>query len=116
MCNLVLRILIISTIIGCYSCSKKVYPVSTEPIDGDGNYYKTVIIGDQEWFAENLKTTKFNNGKEIKQLPINDGRASYYWYNNDTSYMNNYGALYNWNAVISNKLCPSGWKIPNKSD
>lgn len=102
-------------LVSIYSCSKKNYPVSTMPIDGDGNTYQTVIIGEQEWFAENLKTTSYNNGKPIKQLPISSGKASYYWYDNDTIYKG-YGGLYTWGAVISDKLCPTDWRVPTRSD
>jgi uncharacterized protein (TIGR02145 family) len=112
--SLILLIAIISSMV--LGCSKKNYPTSIGPIDGDGNHYKTVIVGNQEWFAENLKTTKYNDGKSISQFPIGDGRASYYWYNNDTINKEIYGALYNWNAATKKKLCPYGWRLPSRGD
>lgn len=91
-------------------------------VDIDGNYYSTVRIGDQVWMAENLKTTKFNNGLSIPYVKDNSQwqkleTPGYCWYNNDkASHKNDYGALYNWYAVNSSKLCPPGWHVPNNTE
>ena len=89
--------------------------------DIEGNVYKTVTIGNYVWMAENLKTTRYNDGKKIPLVP--DVRQwqkyeqGYCWYNNDKSENENkYGALYNWYAVGTNKLCPAGWHVPHKSE
>lgn len=89
--------------------------------DADGNEYKTVKIGSQCWFAENLKTTKFNNGNDIKNITDNGQWANYKnpaycWYENNSGYKNEYGALYNWYAASSGKLCPTGWHVPSDDE
>lgn len=91
-------------------------------IDIDGNTYKTIVIGTNVWMAENLKTTKFNDGSpiELVENKFTWGQlttAAYCWYNNDKVQVGNtYGALYNWFAVNTLKVCPSGWHIPSKSE
>ena len=38
---------------------------------------------------------------------------AYCWYNNDeATYKPLYGALYNWFAVNTGNLCPTGWHVP----
>lgn len=89
--------------------------------DIDGNVYKTVVIGYQEWMAENLKVTKYNDGDEIfysfesfQWRHLNKGAWCYY--NNDSTKNNIYGKLYNQHTFKSNKLCPIGWNVPTKDD
>jgi uncharacterized protein (TIGR02145 family) len=85
--------------------------------DIDGNLYDTVRIGTQTWMKENLRVTKFNDGTVIP-LPTYDYKwpqlitPGYCWYNNDISNKDTYGALYNWWAANSGKLCPVGWHVP----
>jgi uncharacterized protein (TIGR02145 family) len=89
--------------------------------DIDVNSYITVKIGTQWWIAENLKTTKYNDGTAIPL--VTDGAAwsnlntdAYCWYNNDVSNKTPYGALYNWYAVNTGKLCPKGWHVPSDTE
>ncbi len=91
-------------------------PVKVTNIDIDGNVYDTIVIGNQTWMKENLRVTRLNDGGRI----VSTGDISwdriispgYCWYNNDISNKDTYGALYNWWAVASGKLCPVGWHVP----
>jgi uncharacterized protein (TIGR02145 family) len=97
------------------SCKKE----KDEVTDADGYIYKTVTIGTQIWMAENLKTTKYNDGAAIPNVTSGTTWAglttgAYCWYLNDeTAFKNTYGALYNWYAVNTGKLCPTGWHVPS---
>lgn len=89
--------------------------------DINGNVYRTVKIGNQTWMAENLRTTKLKDGSNITLKTTNASwtnsipTPAYCWYNNDNTFAEskNYGALYNWHAVNTGKLCPSGWHVPS---
>jgi len=93
--------------------------------DMDGNEYDTVKIGEQWWMAENLRTTRYNDGESIPygwpldpdndewNLPTTPG---YCWYNNDTANKVPHGALYNWLTVNTGKLCPVGWHVPTSAE
>jgi uncharacterized protein (TIGR02145 family) len=104
------------------SCKKEPMIEYGTIIDIDGNSYKTVKIGTQEWLAENLKTAKFNDGTYIPEVIIdsewfNLTTPGYWWYFNDASnYKDTYGALYNWYAVGTGLLCPVGWHVPTDEE
>ncbi|MBN2764217.1 MAG: hypothetical protein JXR41_14080, partial [Bacteroidales bacterium] len=91
-------------------------------IDIIGNVYPTVIIGTQTWMAENLKTTRYNDGTTIPLVTDNYewsnlATPAYCWHSNDEAankYM--YGALYNWYTVETGKLCPAGWHVPTNDE
>lgn len=97
--------------------------------DIDGNEYPKVIIGKQEWMAENLRVIHYNNGnpvpsdKQIDWQSTNAGAYTIYPHaeidglNSDTEVLNVYGALYNWYAIDDKRgLCPSGWHVPADED
>lgn len=93
----------------------------TTVTDIDGNVYKTVQIGNQLWIAENLRTTKFSNGKPI---PKTNDKANWKglmsggacFYDDQSSNGKIYGALYNWYAVRAQKICPTGWHVPSDAE
>lgn len=92
--------------------------------DIDGNTYKTIQIGTQTWMAENLKTTKYNDGTAIPN--IKDGTywgalstGAYCDYYNFPAYSAIYGRLYNWYVVASTNsqnVCPTGWHVTSDSE
>jgi uncharacterized protein (TIGR02145 family) len=112
--------LIISWSLAIFSCNSESSEGTMEDIDG--NIYRTIKIGKQTWIAENLRVTTFNDG-ELVPL-VSDGSewynlktAAYCWYDNDsTAYSDPYGALYNYHAINTGKLCPPGWRVPTQQD
>ncbi len=95
-------------------------PIFEEGIvkDVDGNIYKTVKIGDQWWMQENLKTTKFRNGKEINNFKETSDwlkpLPAYCIFENSQFAP---GLLYNYYCIQdSNKLAPEGWHIPTDQE
>ena len=104
-----------------------------EPVTFDGYTYDVVQIGDQCWFAENLRTEHYANGDAIpggwsneEWAYLNVGATAVY---NETyfrkigrkakikSNLNAYGRLYNWYAVNDSRgLCPTGWHVPTDEE
>jgi uncharacterized protein (TIGR02145 family) len=89
--------------------------------DIDGNVYNTVTIGTQCWMAENLKTTRYNDGTAILTGLSNADwqittSGAYAIYNNDPANNTTYGKLYNIYAVKTNKLAPAGWHVPTYTE
>jgi len=102
-------------------CSKKDESISaTTTVTYNGYTYKTVVIGTQTWFAENLQTEKYNDGTSpsyiTEQTQWVTTTGAYCSYNNDASMKAIYGYLYNFHAVNSGKLCPLGWHVPSDNE
>jgi uncharacterized protein (TIGR02145 family) len=90
--------------------------------DIEGKNYKTIPIGIQTWMAENLKTTKYNDGSAIPKI-VDNGQwtnivtPAYSWFeDNDSLYATIYGAYYNFFTVSTGKLCPAGWHVPSDTE
>lgn len=92
-------------------------------VDIDQNVYKTIVIGGQEWMAENLRVCHYRNGEPIQN--IIEPTAWYYlssggscWLYNDSSrYHCAFGKLYNWYVTKDERLvCPAGWHVPSNDE
>ena len=89
-----------------------------DPVSYQGYDYATVLIGDQCWFAENLRSENYENGDVIPA-----GLSDSEWqnttsgavavYGENALNLETYGRLYNWYAVDDARgLCPSGCTFP----
>lgn len=98
--------------------------------DIDGNVYGTILVGDQQWLGQNLRTTKYKNGDPILTNLTNvqwqttsTGAYSVYPYeellgiDSLQEMLSVYGALYNGYAVVDQRgLCPTGWRVASEDD
>ena len=102
-----------------------------------GYDYSLVEIGEQCWFAENLRTEHYANGDSIP-ANLTDGEwnsttsGALAVYGEDAGCqdnspygnacdpawsLNEYGRLYNWYAVDDERgLCPMGWHVPTDGE
>ena len=98
----------------------------TSIMDIYGTLYKTVNIGTQQWMAENLKVTNYNDGTEIPNIKDNTEwskltTGAWTYYDNDEANNAKSGKLYNWYAVSpttngNKNICPTGWHVPTYAD
>jgi uncharacterized protein (TIGR02145 family) len=108
-----------------------------DPVSYQGYDYATVLIGDQCWFADNLRSENYENGDAIPSnlsdsewssttsgaLAVYGEDAGCENYSPDidacdpAQSLNEYGRLYNWYAVNDARgLCPSGWHVPTDGE
>lgn len=113
------------------SANKTINLEFVECKDADGNNYAVVKIGTQTWMAENLRTTKYNDGSSLTPIseyeymywidPLSPFSASYAGaysskHYNDIAYRNTHGCFYNLFAAINSKLAPVGWHVASDAE
>jgi len=90
--------------------------------DIDGNFYPTVINGNQEWMAANLASTHYSNGDVIAEITDDAQWSSattpaWCYLNNNSGNNVVFGKLYNGYAMEdSRNVCPIGWHVPSNDD
>jgi uncharacterized protein (TIGR02145 family) len=109
-----------------------------DQVEYDDYNYSTVPIGDQCWFAENLRATVYANGDVIpagltdgEWTSTTSGATAVYGEGSSDCYndspdidacdeaqsLSEYGRLYNWYAATDAAgLCPSGWHVPTDGE
>ena len=85
------------------SCAPEVVGCGA-PFSYHGYHYQTVKIGNQCWFAENLKSETYSNGEAVDS-------------SSTSMFSEEYGRLYSWYVVDDEQgVCPTGWHVPSSSD
>ncbi|HPI31662.1 MAG TPA: fibrobacter succinogenes major paralogous domain-containing protein [Bacteroidales bacterium] len=93
--------------------------------DNEGKVYETILIGKQQWMAENLAVSKFANGDIIPfinndaawQEAGKNGQPAWCYYKDDSESEKFFGKLYNWYAVTDKRgLAPEGWSVPSDEE
>ena len=108
-----------------------------DPLEYQGYDYATVQIGEQCWFAENLRTESYRNGDLITADLDNsawslasDGASAVYGEGegcveyapnidacNASESLQLYGRHYNGHAAIDPRgVCPTSWRVPTDND
>jgi uncharacterized protein (TIGR02145 family) len=92
-------------------------PSCGDPVSYQGYDYATVLIGEQCWFAENLRSENYENGDEIPSNLSNSEWESASSGAVKVYDVEGYGRLYNGFTVDDSRgLCPSGWHVPSDSE
>ena len=89
-----------------------------DPIIYQGYEYATVQIGEQCWFAENLRAESLLDETSLSQGYVINGQYLVtdpaYYLHPEYNYEIEYGKLYNaYTFQNSNDICPQEWHIPN---
>jgi uncharacterized protein (TIGR02145 family) len=97
---------------GTWNCGK--------PVAYDGKLYKTVQIGNQCWFNENLNVGIMILGSDTVK---NNSIIEKYCFDDSLENCDTYGGLYEWNEAMQYSniegvrgICPPGWHISTDTE
>jgi uncharacterized protein (TIGR02145 family) len=102
-------------------CDNTLFQNCGDQLYYQGYTYSTVLIGEQCWFAENCRylptVSSYQTGSEDEPVyyvydytgyDVNEAKS--------TENYDSYGVLYNYPAVMTDGICPSGWHIPSDDE
>jgi len=92
-----------------------------DAVEHEGYSYSIVQIGDQCWFSENCsylpEVSPSSEGSETEPYYyVYDYQGTDVEEAQATANFETYGVLYNWPAVMTAGICPSGWHIPTDEE
>ena len=111
------------------------YDAGAHTLACDEKTYKTVVIGDQVWMAENLNYGAYVEGRNSSSQLLSGSQK--FCYDNLVSNCEDLGGLYQWHIAmalpvncgdgstscvsslaspIHQGICPNGWHVPSKND
>lgn len=130
-----LKIFLTFIFLNYWGCGFGLFPVSFPgpPIytkqnkvrDADGIEYSTVILNNVEWLSENLRSSRFRDGRVLFHAmniaewdsAQKNGIAAWASYKFSDYNEKIYGKIYNRHAVADSiGLAPEGWSIASESD
>jgi uncharacterized protein (TIGR02145 family) len=85
----------------------------------DGRVYATILIGEQNWMAQNLNYGNLIDGTVAMS---DDQIINKYCYEDNAEIGDIYGGLYTWGEMMNYNLetvqgiCPDGWHVPSEDD
>jgi uncharacterized protein (TIGR02145 family) len=102
----------------CFDAEEIAFTCGVDVVNYDGYDYQTVQIGDQCWFAENLRCTHYSDGSEIPLLLSTEEWESQsgpaLTFRSDSAQTVLWGAYYNWESLVQeSSVCPIGWHAPS---
>ena len=94
---------------------------SSDFVEYSGHSYDVITIGNQCWFAENCRylpevSPPSEGGDSSPHYYVYEYEGSDVGEAKSTSNYETYGVLYNWPAVMTDSICPSGWHVPSDDE
>lgn len=112
--NVMIEVIMLGAFMTFFGCTSneirndELFKITDIVQDVEGNTYRTIKIGEQVWLAENLRSTKFQDGSDVSTGFIP---------NDDEGNLLKYGRLYSWKDVADERnICPIGWRVASDDD